>query len=210
VRADGNQRIACNLADLIPAQAFAMADFADIDVLARRKVADGFTDFLVGLAPHQPVIDAGIDAFLLGNVGAFDALLAAIHQHQDFVGLCNHLFEHLPLQFSTPVRKTGRQEHRERRVVLFEYLGRPLLVIGVTAVEGEADEPALEVALRQAAMHFVERNNVDLPAAEMTERSIQKTGGNFQIPVRLECGFSPWPNMVNGKYSACTSQQRPR
>ena len=64
----------------------------------------------------------------------------------------------------------------ERRGELAHHRQREIAVVAIAVVEGEAGKAAREVALAHPAVHLVERDDVDVEAADVCERRAQESG----------------------------------
>src|SRR5262249_6260591 len=62
----------------------------------------------------------------------------------------------------------------------------PLLVVAVAVVEGDAGETTAEILLREPAVHLVERDQIDILAAQPTDDAREKLRRDLELPVRLE------------------------
>ena len=85
-----------------------------------------------------------------------------------------------------------------------------LLDVLVAVVEGEADEAALEVAGDEAAVHLVERDDIDAGALELAQQPLEELRRHLQQPVGLEGVAARRAHVMHGQDGADAADQRPQ
>jgi hypothetical protein len=79
-----------------------------------------------------------------------------------------------------------------------------------SVIEGDAGEAAAEVALREAAVHLVQGDDVDRLAAQPFDRLQQEFGRNFQPLVRPKFAAAGRPHVVEHQDRADAFEKGPQ
>ncbi|MGY4367293.1 hypothetical protein ACVW1A_003358 [Bradyrhizobium sp. LB1.3] len=120
----------------------------------------------------------------------------------DLLGLGDHGFQRLPPQPPRALGEIAGDIDRQRRVKFAQNRQRIIEIVAIAVVEREGGEAAVEPAPHQPLMQLVHADDVDLVRAQMAERGAQEFGGDFEMPVRLECGVAARPHVVQHENSA--------
>ena len=208
MRADGGERIGGDLADLAPGHAQLVAERRVVDAVAAREVAHRAAQIVLALEAAQPPIDVLVEFVLrLGGIAIVAAVLP-VHHQRDAAVLRDRGFQREPPQFAGAVGKAGRNVDRERHVVFLQDRKRVAQIVAIAVVEREADEAAAEILLLEPAVHFVERDDIDVRAAQAADHVLEKFGRDLQQPVRLKRIRARRAHVMQGQDRADAAQQR--
>src|SRR5262249_17161741 len=83
-------------------------------------------------------------------------------------------------------------------------------VVAVAVVERKANELAPENSFAQAAMHLVERNEVDAGAAQAQHQPLEEVGRHLEQTVGLERRWSGRAHVMQREDGADAAEQRPQ
>jgi hypothetical protein len=117
---------------------------------------------------------------------AIEGAVVAVDLQTDAIVVRDNRFEREPPQHAEPVGKTRRHIDGERHTRLFEDRIGVLLDVAIAVVEGEADEAPLEIALRHAAVHLVEADEVDVGAAQKLDHAGEEARRDLEQAIGLE------------------------
>src|SRR4051794_40585186 len=159
VRADRGERIARNLADLVPGHAQFVADRGAVDPVARTEIAHGRPQLVfTGEAAQPPINVLEQLVFRFGRMAVVAAILA-VHPKREAADARDRSLKGQPPEFAGAIREAGRDIDRERRIVFPQDRQRIARVVAIAIVEGKAYEAAAEILLLEPALHFVERDD---------------------------------------------------
>src|SRR4029077_16189863 len=91
-----------------------------------------------------------------------------------------------PPQFAEAIREAGRDIHRERQFVFPQQWIGPAQEILVALFKCQTDETPLEIILDEAPMHLIQGDDIDACARKTSQEPFKKSGGDFEVPVRLK------------------------
>ena len=106
------------------------------------------------------------------------------------------------------LRKRGRNINAERHRKTRQDRIRPLLVVAVAVIEGDADEPPRKIALDHAPVHFVQRDDVDPCGLEPLQDRSQILRRHFEEAVGLEFADAGRAHVVQHEHRADPLHQR--
>src|SRR5689334_20549006 len=98
---------------------------------------------------------------------AVETLVLAVDHQTNALVARNHRLEREPPQFAEPVREACRNVERERNLVFLQDRVGELQIVAIAVVESETDEAPARIALREAAMHLIERHDIEARAAQL-------------------------------------------
>ncbi len=139
---------------------------------------------------------------------AIEALLATVDIQADAIVVGDDPLQRHPPQFADPVGKSGRDIKRERHVVLLQDRPGILQEVAIAVVEGDADEAALEIALHQAAIHLVERDDVEVGTLQAPDHGRKKARRHLEQTVRLEGAAPGGPHVMQRQDRAYALKKR--
>ena len=209
MRPDGHQRIGRHLADLRPGHAQLLAMGRHVDAVPAGEVAHEGEDLLLGRLCAQPPVERIVDFLLGAGARALDAALLSVHQQHDAVVARDHLFERDPPKLTEPIRKAGRHVDGKRHLRRLEDRIGKFLVVAVAVVERDAREAAAKIPFEHAAIHLVERDEVDPRAAQMPHHPFEKARRDLEQAIGLEPVAARRSHVVKHQDRADAADERP-
>ena len=207
MRADGDERIGRQPPDLLPVHHEIGAKAVGIDVDAVAKLAH--EGARVGLVDGpQPPIDGMERGILLGRRAAPKPPLHAIELHAERIDLDDDLLERQPPQIAVPVRIVGGHVNGEGEVVALEDRVGVFEIVAVAVIEREADEGLAMLALDQAEMRLVERDDLEAGGSHLADHLLEKIRRHLQDAVRLEAVGLLRADMMQHEDGADAARQR--
>ena len=179
-----------------------------IDAVARTEIAHRVAQLVLAVEAAQPPIDVLEQLVFFFRRVAVVAAILAVHDQREPADPRDGRFKREPPQFAGAVGKAGRDVDRERRLVFPQDRHRVTGVVAIAVVEREAYEAAAEILFLQPAMRLVERDNVDVRAAQFADHVFEELRRNLEQAVRLERIRARRAHMMQGKDRANTANQR--
>ena len=197
-----------DLGDLLPRHAELVADGGAVDAVAGTEIAHRVAQFVLALKAAQPPIDVLEQLVLFFRRVAVVAAILAIHDQREPADARDRRLKGQPPQFAGAVGKAGRDVDRERRLVFPQDRHCVTGVVAIAVVEREAYEAAAEILFLEAAMRLVERNNVDVRAAQFADHVFEELRRNLEQAVRLERLRARRAHVMQGQDCANTADER--
>ena len=157
--------------------------------------------------PAQPPIKLVVQRAFFRDAAAGEAAVLAVDDEPDLVVLRDHRFQRQPPQLAEPVGEARGDVDRERHAGRLEDRIGESQRVAVAVVEREADEAPGEIAFRQAAVHFVEADEVEAGAAQQRDDAGQKPRRDLEQPIGLEAAGPRRADVVQGQNDADAADQ---
>ena len=156
----------------------------------------------------QPPVDGLEGGILLARRAAAKPPLHAVELHAERIDLDDDLLERQPPQIAAPVRIVGGHVDGEGQVVALEDRVGVFEVVAVAVIEGEADEGLAVVALGQAEMRLVERDDLEAGGAHLGDHLLEEIRRHLQDAVRLEAAGLLRAHVMQHEDGADAARQR--